>query len=404
VSTVQMGRRRWALLAGVVALGLMAGPASIAAGQQPQGATTNEGVLALTLGSGGDTFTYTPSTGPVETQAITKQGCKATLAVNGDILVTLAPLPSTRELGLFDDGLGVKLKGSGGNGQPCGRVDGPDEGLVMALAGILADKEISRAELDIEAKFDAAVEAELYLDGAKVADADPLLTGTLSDSGPDSADGDNYRWVIDEGVVFDEVRLTVSADTPSGSFALAGGADGTAPGSLGITGSAWQLVESFDGIIDCGQATFTTGDGVTTPEATFTRADDDVKNPDPCSTLIGYNLESTAGAGVQTVTFEFETAEAPSWFGEFVWAPEPAVVPVPATLVDLDGDGTGETTLVWCDGFSGVDVATGNPLPVMPAGESWCLIAQTSTLVGTATIQVTQSIFGLTDPDFIRPN
>ncbi len=744
-----------ALLAALLVMGTLVGPVRIAAGQDPLVAI-DKGVLELQLGAV-DQFSYQPTTGPAATQAITENGCRVTLATNGAVLVTLSPLPSTSEVGLFADGIGVRTKG--GNGQPCGRADGPDEGLVLKLAGSLSDFEITRAELDIEGKFDAIVVAELYLDGAgplavpvqpDCTAAEPLClpTGVLSDSGPDSGDGDNYRWEFAfPDIAFDEIHLKVSTLTPSGAFSLEGGADGTAPGDvLATSGSGFQIADvvtpaialdkvtngadgltilegapvtwtytvtntgntavgtvsvvdsdpgvaptyesgdgngngqldlgeswtfsatgmagaggyanvgtagatftngattvsvsatdassyfgagpavsivktapggdgatllagslvtwtysvtnpgnvplanvdvsdsdaalspafqsgdtdgdglldadetwvyeasgtvtagvysnvgtvdadftddlgateqvtasdaasyfgatpavsidkttngsdgptletgtavtwtytvgntgnipvtnvtvtddqgetplyqsgdvdedglldttetwlylasgtvvsgdyanigtvaadftddvgassavgasdsssyvGYDGIIACGQSTYTTGDGTTTPEATFTRGDDDAKNADPCSALIGFNLTSGVGVGDQTVTFEFETEEAPSWFGTFVWTPEPAAMPVPATQVDTDGDGVTDGPLVWCGGFSGTDAATGNPLPIMPAGESWCLITQTSTLIGIGTIQVTQTIYGETDPGFIRP-
>lgn len=392
-------------------MGFVVGPAHVAVGQAPpEPVIIDEGTLVLELGSVDRFALYDTADALAATQAITDQGCKLTLATGGAVLVTLTAQPSTSDVGIFDDGIGVKTKGGpgGGNGQPCGRADGPDEGLALMLAGQLADKEIARAELDVEGKFSVQVEAELYNDGTLVA-SESLPTGDLSDSGPDSTDGDNYRWVIDPGadmvadVLFDELRFTVNGATNEGAFSLEGGADGTAPGSLGISGSAFVLVDVFDGIIPCGDDTFTVGDGANTPQATFTRGDDDAKNPDPCTELIGYNLSSDVGAMDQTVTFEFETEEAPSWFGTFTWTPEPAAMPVPATQVDTDGDGVSDGPLVWCGGFSGTDAATGNPLPIMPAGESWCLITQTSTLIGMGTIQVTQTIYGETDPSFARP-
>ncbi len=393
-----------ALFAAVLVMSFVVAPTGIAAGQNPpQPVVIDEGVLVLELGGAADRFALYDAGGQeVSSQGISTQGCEVSLA-SDTVLVSLDPLPATSDIGLFDDGIGVKTKGGGGggNGQPCGRVDGPDEGLVLALAGDLADREIARAELDIEGKFNVEVDAALYNDGALVA-TDSLATGTSSDSGPDSADGDNYRWEIDPGVdgeadiLFDEIHLTVSTNTPTGGFSLEGGADGTAVGSLGIAGSALDLVDVFDGIISCGDDTFTVGDGTNTAQATFTRGDDDFVKGGGCLDLIGYDLDSTATTTDQTVTFEFETEEAPSWFGTFTWAPEPAAMPVPATKVD-------GVDLLWCDGFSGTDTATGDPKPVLPAGESWCLITQTSTLLGTDSIQVTQTIYGEADPNFIRP-
>ena len=91
-------------------------------------------------------------------------------------------------------------------------------------------------ELDIEAKGDVIVVADLYLRGDLVASGYELLTGTRSDSGPDSADGDNYRFRVPPAPAtsaFD--AFVLRAKNNVGSFSLSGGADGTAaePGGLG---------------------------------------------------------------------------------------------------------------------------------------------------------------------------
>lgn len=170
--------------------------------------------------------------------------------------------------------------------------------------------------------------------------------------------------------------------------------------------SVWLLIEStgFEEEIACGESTTMDGDGVATAEVAFQRGDDNAsKNENPCSVDIGVNLESTADLTEQTVTFEFEVTESPSWFGTFTWAPEPAAMPVPATEIDLDLDGTADGTLSWCSGFSGTDASTGNPLPILPAGESWCVVSQNATLLGGGDMQVEQVIYGLEDPGFARP-
>jgi hypothetical protein len=72
------------------------------------------------------------------------------------------------------------------------------------------------------------------------------------------------------------------------------------------------------------------------------------------------------------------------------------VVPVPATQVDVDGDGPGGyADLEWCAGVSG-------GIPILPSGESWCLVEQQSVLLGGGMMQVTQEVYGLTDPNWAR--
>lgn len=390
-----------ALFAGVLIMGFLVGPANVAVGQAPEEPViVQKGTLVLELGAVDRIALYDTGGTVIATQSMTAPSCKLSLATD-TILAALAPLPATSVVGFFADGIGVQTKGEkGGNGQPCGQANAPAEGLILKLAGQLGEVKITHADLDIEGKFDALVNADLYNEGVWVA-SDSLGTGVRSDSGPDSGDGDNYRFDIDpkdvagDDILFDEIRLTIDPQSSNGAFSLEGGADLTEAGALGFSGSALQLVREFDGVIDCGEPTFTVGDKVDTAEATFVRGDNDAKYAGEC-TLIGYDLSSTATDDDQTVSFEFETEQAPSWFGTFTWAPEPASIPVPATQVD-------GADLQWCDGFSGLQDEWGNDIPVMPTGKSWCLVTQTSTLIGLDTIQVTQTIYGLTDPSFTRP-
>jgi hypothetical protein len=422
-----------ALFAGVLIMGFLVGPANVAVGQTgAESIADDAGTLLLELGAT-DQFRYVgpPDAPGVALQGISDTACKVSLT--GTTLMSLTALPAKGSAGLFDDGIGVQVKGggAGGNGQPCGRADGPSEGLVFALAGeLIGEKEISRAEIDLEGKFGVTVEATLKLDGAVVAsptagcDTDGVngddlprgndcvkATGELSDSGPDSTDGDNYRWIIDPGadmvadVLFDEIVFTVSPSTPDGAFSIEGGADGTMAGPLGAAfdggmgteATLFNLVD-VDGILDCNESA-TTGNGETEPLATFTRGQDNTavgKNGEPCTALIAYNLTSEAEGADQSVTFEFDTGEYPTWFGTFVWTPEEASMPVEPTTVDGD-------VLDWCAGFTGLQDEWGNDIPIMPGGADWCLIDQHTELLGDGLIQVTQTIYGETDPNFARP-
>lgn len=213
-------------------------------------------------------------------------------------------------------------------------------------------------------------------------------------------------------VLVDEVAIPAPTTSGGRSTAELGFVEaGTYTFSVEIVGriSVWLLIESvpsFDGVVACGESTMTVGDGVEAPGASFVRGDDDDsegKNSEPCTELVGYNLDSETSTEDQTVSYEFETSEYPSWFGEITWTAEPAATPLQPTQIDEDGDGTPEGDLQWCSGFSGTDGSTGNPLPVLPAGESWCLISQSATLIGGGMIQVVETIYGATDPSFVRP-
>ena len=108
---------------------------------------------------------------------------------------------------------------------PCGRVDG-DKGQQLhvsltgsGLSGAIADF----MELDIEAKGDVIVVADLYLRGDLVASGYELLTGTRSDSGPDSADGDNYRFRVPPAPGTSAVRCVRASREEQRRFFLARG-------------------------------------------------------------------------------------------------------------------------------------------------------------------------------------
>jgi hypothetical protein len=66
------------------------------------------------------------------------------------------------------------------------------------------------------------------------------------------------------------------------------------------------------------------------------------------------------------------------------------------TFIDYTPESAGdETPLLWCESDGG-----GNPSP--PAGEFWCLTAQSSTLVGNGEVVVSETLFGVGDPRVTR--
>jgi hypothetical protein len=66
------------------------------------------------------------------------------------------------------------------------------------------------------------------------------------------------------------------------------------------------------------------------------------------------------------------------------WDPEPAQNPVPATYVEPP---TPAEPVQWCDG-------TADPFaPVMPDGASWCLVRQSTEIVGEGMMQVTETFY-----------
>lgn len=255
-----------ALAAGaLVPLGL--GAVSVTA--MPLDTLPDAGVLRLHLGTSPQQWRYEPVEGPSTTQALgTSSGCK--LSPTSGTLVSLAPTPASATVGLTTDGIGVRIPGEGA-GIPCGRINGTQRLTVAlngtGLSGALADY----MEIDIEAKGNVVVVADLYLAGDLVGSQE-LPTGNKSDSGPDSNDGDNFRFRVPEVGTSAFDSFVLRARDGAGEFSLAGGGDGTAPGALGTqlgtTDSLIHLKEA-SGILGCGDSTGEVVGGDTTAE--FTR-------------------------------------------------------------------------------------------------------------------------------------
>jgi hypothetical protein len=337
-------------------------------------------------GSGGYT-TGTPN-------PIVVSSCLAT--VSGPLSVTSTPAAPTGKLGFVDHEFGVQVKGEG-NGTPCGRVDGLNQALTLQLAGALATDEFDYAELDVEVKFGGTVRAELYF-GSQLMRVELLPTGGASDSGPDSADGDNYRFrlpAVGTTSVFNKIVLKLDPSTPGGAFSLAGGEDGTAPqpGGLGTTlatSDSLFHITDVDGILNCGDTVTRGTTGV--PISSLTRQPNGLGG----CVAIPYILRTANNGTNQTVQLQKDLGSQadlqPAFTMSTTWAPELATYPVVRTTqIDYGG---GPQPMQWCNGTSS--------MPMTPTGQAWCITGQSVAVVGTGLIQVTESYFGAGDPKYIR--
>ncbi len=389
-----MHRGRWSALIAVFAVVAVMVPmtlAPVAVTALPLDTLPEAGILRLHLGSSPQQWRFDPVQGASTSQAVgVSSGCK--LSPTSGSLVSYLPTPSNGSLGLTTDGIGVRSSGEGA-GVPCGRVDGDKSQQLRVsldgagLSGALADY----MELDIEAKGDVIVIADLYLRGDLV-DSYELPTGARSDSGPDSADGDNYRFRVPPAPgtsAFDAFVLRPKNNI--GSFSLAGGQDGTAPepgglgDDLGTSDSLVHLKEAT-GILDCGDSTGDVTGGDTT--ANFTRGQNTgcelipyllrVENDD---VLLQKDLTGQTGANF-TMTVTWDAEPAPADGGTLTRQ----------TFIDYTPETPGgETPLLWCDGG-----------PTPPAGEFWCLTEQTSELQADGTVVVTETLYGAGDPRVTR--
>lgn len=403
--------RRWLLLAAVLALivtTLTVLP--IGSSRATEVIEENAGVLLLKVDSDGDSwFRYYPDA-DAEAGTLGTLGAEQAIDISRRCLVTsdsslvsIATGVGSQAVGAVSNGLGVRTKNNCARDQ--GRIN-TNQMLTFELTSAEVFPEdifIKSAEIDVEGKFGA--DLAYVLDGSIEGTAD---LPNNSDNGPDAGIGDNNIVTIAPEEVFSSISLSPDGE---GEVAIEGGGDGTIPGgglrtAFGVNETLFELVtiEEFDGIVDCGDPV-STGDGSTAPGATFTRGDDNHLNKPgggECDELIGFNLSSEVN-GTQTITFEFQEEELPSWFGEFTWVPETAVIPVPATQIDADSDGTLDGDLMWCDGLSGdIDPETGMEIPNLPEGADWCLTGQQTELLSDGLIQVTQQVYGLTDPRWVR--
>jgi hypothetical protein len=242
---------RVVVFAALVAVAAVLVPAGLAAGSHGGDAVVSgdPSVVYLTLGRS-DEVTWGDDTQSIATR---NNNCLVVdFAETPEILVVSA---DGGQLGQVKDGLGVKSP-SDGSGEPCGRVEADDdEAISVKLGSHLDDYLMTAIDVDLELKFNAEVEVYFLHDGQPVLeDPDPFSGAGGSDDGPDSNDGDNYRYVFDpeDPVYFDEVVFKPTA----GAISLEGGADGTdtaeAPFDTTSNSSQFQVVKTFDGQITCG--------------------------------------------------------------------------------------------------------------------------------------------------------
>ena len=247
-------RRTRVFFFGALALVAALLPAGLAVGSHEGDAAVGaSSVVLLTLGST-DQITWEG-----ETQAITiRNNCTVVFgSSNPDLNADLLDITPNagNSLGGVKDGFGVKSRGDG-TGEPCGRVEADDgETISVSLGSDLASYLMNAIDVDLELKFNANVDVFFYHDGEKVDEYLDFSGSGASDDGPDSADGDNFRFAHVSSELFD----TVVFDPDSGSISLEGGADlpqnGTENGILAAnTSSQFRVVQTFEGEITCNES------------------------------------------------------------------------------------------------------------------------------------------------------
>ncbi|HET9250053.1 MAG TPA: hypothetical protein VFP13_08985 [Actinomycetota bacterium] len=401
-------------------------PATATAGPGLSTSTLADGgVLRLALGTTDALSLHLPDglggyASASKTQSISNgQGCK--LALSGDPLVRFAPpngnTPSPYT-GFVSDAIGVGSNGEGA-GQPCGRLD-PGQTLTLNLDTGLDGKLIDFAEIDVELKFGATLRVTGNLvKGTTVTPAGSAdYSSTGSDSGPDSADGDNYRIRFPRTGTTAVNQLVFSIVGTTGGVSLEGGADGTgacdlADGctepslgqSLSTTDSVFHLVDA-DGTLACGD-TATQGGTGGTPLNSLERLNNTTAGCVP----IPYNLESSITdcelTFNQCVLLQKDLlGQNAQFFWTVTWAPEDGEYMESETEFDF---GFGFQKLQMCLADDN-DADTYPELPpkaaTSPAGspdpDPWCVVTTSTQLIVTGAnagkVIVTEKYFGSGDP------
>ena len=422
---------RWSL-AGVVGVMVAVSVLVIPAmGDSP--VTTEVGTLRLHLNSDGDRLVFDPvAPGPNLVQTLSQSNCK--LSSSGASLVGIVgsgtKVNKKPFAGLKDHRIGVGQTGEG-NGEPCARINKDlGQALTVSLTGQLDGQSIGYAEIDLGFKFNGDAVLQLKEGGPSgtLVDTVTVPCSGSSDCGPDSGGSDNERvilyltgttpppaghwqsFAIDGS--FDTIVIKPGSAASSGVVSLEAGFNGSPPGplgaSLGTSDSLFQVVESFDGEIDCGGST-TLGGG----DATFhvTRGDDiDGECKGPEDGLL-FNFESGVEGDRLFVDFVTEpvdtnTSTVAQFLEVITWTFDspPDVVGGDAqqrTLFYDDHVGAGERVMPWCllDPRVGGALPAGgaNPALILPAGHTSCLIEANSRVTMIGDFVTGHSIYNIGD-------
>ncbi|WP_430645215.1 hypothetical protein [Agromyces sp. GXS1127] len=372
---------------------------------------TGEETLRLHLGSDATQFVYSNGGDPI-TQAIgTPKNCQIT--VTGPLASIEG---SDRGPGLKDGSVGIKTGGS--TGVPCARVDSTE----FLTVGLEAVPNAVRASLDLELKGSVRVDVTVSLGGTAVetfqvragggivpgqgvdgsttapytataTTAQPVVNcRNASDSGPDSGPNDNCYVTIEPSSEFDGVKL----QPVSGEVSLEGSWDfGNDPAFdtifylTGYTGELGCTPENGTATIDQGNV-----------YGTFTR----LENPDGTDCVLKpYTLSADVVA--ETLSFvpvDVDPPQLAAYRGTVAFAPKLASNPVTNQLeYDQDDDGPIEFALMpWCAGdpFANPDVPGSIDTGVIPDGDTWCIVSETTKVYSTTQVRTEWDVVGIGDP------
>ena len=385
---------RLALLAALAALVAVLVPAGLAFGDHPDLVRApNSEVIELELGAT-DQVTWSDT---ATTQSLNlKKNC--TVEGASGALLDISAIGGT--LGNDKDGLGVRSAGDG-RGEPCGRTEASDGEAISVSLGSSSELDsylMSAVDFDLELKFNASIAVSYQLNGSEVA-TDTFNPAEGGDDGPDSTDGDNYRYRhrptdTDGQILFDQVIFTPTA----GSFSLEGGADLAAGavdddsyGDLATPQSYTSQIEllsnPFDGEITCGDSlTIQNPEGTLIGDLLVHSMQLETGGPwnlDPDCRLKPYNASATLDTLIFVPELEGTSARytiAVEVQGQTVSVDETGQITSLIALYDPEGDSDPEIPLMACLGEPIDDPAEAGyaafwqqaDVGLLPDGESAC--------------------------------
>jgi len=413
-----MRRRRFWSLAGVA--GLVAAVSLLVVPALGDGPVTTElGVLRLHLDSDGDKVIFDPTApGSNQVQTLTAPNCKLT-STGASLVSFVGSATQTNKnpfAGMKDHRIGVGQNGEG-NGEPCARIN-KDLGQVLklSLTGALDGQEVGYAEIDLGFKFNGSATLQLFRSGVKVGPDITVHCSGASDCGPDSGASDNERvilwldpadnpgtghWQAFQVVgAFDTIVIKPSSSVQSakGVVSLEGGFNGSPAGPLGVSlgtdDTVFQMVESFDGEIDCDENEIL----IEGEDATFsiTRGSDTDGNCKGPENGLLFDFEAGTEGNELFVDFITEPVDGNS-VAQFIevitWRfDSPPDVPggddQHRTISYDDHVGDGRRVMPWClqdprvNASGGLPGGVVDPAAYLPAGHTSCLIHSSSRVTG----------------------
>ncbi len=413
-------RRRWWLAgaAGVVAaVSLLMVPAF---GDGP--VTAELGTVRLHLDSDGDRVIFDPTApGSNQIQTLTAPNCK--LISTGASLVGFAASASQANKnpfpGLKDHRIGVGQNGEG-TGEPCARINKDlGQALTLRLTGTLDGQEVGYAEIDLGFKFNGSATLQLFRSGVKVGGDIVVPCSGASDCGPDSGGSDNERvilWLdpddnpgtghwqafpISGGFDTIVIKPSSSVQSSKGVVSLEGGSNGSPAGPKGVAlntdDTLFELVESFDGEIDCGEDETQSGEDATLDITRGFDTNGGCKGP---TDGLLFNFEAGTEGDELFVDFVTEPVGGTSvaqFLEVITWEfDSPPNVPGGSdqhrTLSYDDHTNAGKRVMPWCKRDPRINAAGDLPVgtvsaPVntslyLPSGHTSCLIESSSRVSG----------------------